>query len=314
MTAAIDIGLHAVVVSCPDATPQVLTLSDAAPPALPFGPFQPNLDPTMERSLRRWVSELTRRDLGYVEQLYTFGDQGRQRSDGRHVVSVGYLALARQADRETLPWRNWYGHFPWEDWREGPPALFENQIAPALRTWSTAATRDPSGSWPDRPSRLKFAFGLDAAPSTTPFLPDWNEERVLERYELMYEAGLVQEAVTDGFGPSVAAFGMPMAQDHRRILATAIGRLRAKLKYRPVVFELMPEEFTLTELQATVEALSGRRVHKQNFRRMVEKAELVQPTSNARVSTGGRPAACFRFRREVMGERPAPGLRIGGRG
>ncbi len=314
MSAAIDIGLHAVVVSCTNATPQVLTLGNAAPAALPFGPFQPDLDATMERGLRRWVSELTRRDLGYVEQLYTFGDQGRQRDDGRHVVSVGYLALARQSDRETLPWSNWYGHFPWEDWREGAPDVLQNQIAPALRAWAANATREPSGSWPDRPSRLKFAFGLDAGTSVGSALPDWNEERVLERYELMYEAGLVQEVLTDGFGPAVAAFGLPMAQDHRRILATAIGRLRAKLKYRPVVFELMPEEFTLTELQSTVEALAGRRVHKQNFRRMVEKADLVQPTSNARVSTGGRPAACFRFRREVMGERPPPGLRIGGRG
>ena len=61
-----------------------------------------------------------------------------------------------------------------------------------------------------------------------------------------------------------------MRFDHRRILATAIARLRGKLKYRPVVFELMPREFTLTELQRTVEAISGRRLHKQNFRRLVE--------------------------------------------
>ncbi len=313
MTTTIDIGLHAVVVSCTDATPQVLTLADAAPSALPFGPFQPDLDPTMERGLRRWVSELTRRDLGYVEQLYTFGDQGRQRDDGRHVVSVGYLALARQADRETLPWRSWYGHFPWEDWREGASDILLNQIVPALRRWACEGLHEPSGPLPDRTGRVQFAFGFNPAGTTEPDPSAWNEERVLERYELMYEAGLVREAVTDGFATPAAAFGLPMAQDHRRILATAIGRLRGKLKYRPVVFELMAEEFTLTELQSTVEALAGRRVHKQNFRRMVERAELVQPTGNARVSTGGRPAACFRFRRNVMGERPAPGLRISGR-
>ncbi len=69
-----------------------------------------------------------------------------------------------------------------------------------------------------------------------------------------------------------------MRFDHRRILATAIARLRAKLKYRPVVFELMPDEFTLTDLQRTVEAISGRHLHKQNFRRLVETAALVEPT------------------------------------
>jgi hypothetical protein len=104
-----------------------------------------------------------------------------------------------------------------------------------------------------------------------------------------------------------------MRFDHRRILATAIARLRAKLKYRPVVFELMPAEFTLTELQHTVEAISGRVLHKQNFRRLVEGTALVEPTGETSTATGGRPAAQFRFRREVLAERPAPGLRLGGR-
>jgi hypothetical protein len=104
-----------------------------------------------------------------------------------------------------------------------------------------------------------------------------------------------------------------MRFDHRRILATAISRLRAKLKYRPVVFELMPETFTLTELQHTVEAISGRHLHKQNFRRLVEQGRLVEPAGGASVSTGGRPAALYRFRRDVMSERPSPGLRLGGR-
>ena len=49
-----------------------------------------------------------------------------------------------------------------------------------------------------------------------------------------------------------------MILDHRRILATGIARLRAKIKYHPVVFELMPETFTLLQLQRCVEALAGR--------------------------------------------------------
>ena len=133
----------------------------------------------------------------------------------------------------------------------------------------------------------------------------WDEERVLDRYELLYEAGLIEEARRDGRPAALArdpfpALGEPMRFDHRRILATAIARLRAKLKYRPLVFELMPAEFTLTELQHTVEAISGRHLHKQNFRRLVESASLVEPTGEMSTATGGRPAALFRFRHEVV--------------
>ena len=123
----------------------------------------------------------------------------------------------------------------------------------------------------------------------------------------MQEAGRPRRPVADPVP------GEPMRYDHRRILATGIARLRAKIKYRPVVFELMPPDFTLGQLQLAVEALAGRRLHKQNFRRLVETAALVEPTGDMTTATGGRPAALFRFRREVLAERPAAGLRLGGR-
>ena len=137
---------------------------------------------------------------------------------------------------------------------------------------------------------------------------------MLERYELLFEAGLVPEALRDAQPPASPkvrlAPGQPMALDHRRILATAIGRLRGKIKYRPVIFELMPASFTLLELQKTVEALSGVRLHKQNFRRLVEMQGLVEETGEVTTETGGRPARLVRFRREVLVERPAPGVRL----
>ena len=104
-----------------------------------------------------------------------------------------------------------------------------------------------------------------------------------------------------------------MMFDHRRILATAIARLRGKMKYRPVVFELMAPSFTLLELQRTVEALQGLRLHKQNFRRLVAEQGLVEGTGKFAASARGRPAELFRFRRDVLRERPAPGLRLGAR-
>ena len=98
--------------------------------------------------------------------------------------------------------------------------------------------------------------------------------------------------------------------DHRRILATGIARLRAKIKYRPVVFELMPESFTLLDLQRAVEALAGLRLHKQNFRRLIEQQGLVEETGKVSTETGGRPAKLMRFRREVLLERAISGARL----
>jgi hypothetical protein len=140
---------------------------------------------------------------------------------------------------------------------------------------------------------VRMAFGLDRTP--------WNEERVAHRFELLCDSGLIDSIDLPGRG---------MRLDHARMLANAIGRLRAKLKIRPVIFELMDQEFTLFELQKTVEAILGPHLHKQNFRRLVESAGLVEPTGEVRSKTGGRPAKLFRFRHEVLMERPAPGVRV----
>ena len=134
---------------------------------------------------------------------------------------------------------------------------------------------------------------------------------MLQRYELLHEAGLVEES-SDRARPA-ATPGLPgrrMVHDHRRILATGIARLRAKIKYRPVVFELMPPEFTLLQLQRAVEALAGRLLHKPNFRRLIAQQALVEETGAMTSGTGGRPAQLFRFRREVLLERAAAGTKL----
>jgi hypothetical protein len=104
--------------------------------------------------------------------------------------------------------------------------------------------------------------------------------------------------------------GAAMILDHRRILATGIARLRAKIKYHPVVFELMPDSFTLLELQRCVEALAGKLVHKPNFRRLIEQQELVEETGETSQDTPGRPAKLFRFRRAVHAERAIAGTKL----
>jgi hypothetical protein len=303
----IEVGLTAAIVAVKEDTPLVLVSSesgkDSPRAGLPFGPFDPLSHRTFEIGLREWVAAQTALNAGYVEQLYTFGDRGRHARPGDsapHVISVGYLALTRVPENTAAlreagaGFEPWYRFFPWEDWREGRPDILDGTILPQL-------TRDKNRA---RDERLRLCFGLDGIP--------WDEEKVLDRYELLYDAGLVEEAFHDGRASTKPTpLGEAMRFDHRRILATAIARLRGKLKYRPVVFELMPAEFTLTELQRTVEAISGRHLHKQNFRRLVETSELVEPTGEMSTATGGRPAAVFRFRRDVVQERHAPGLRLG---
>ena len=104
--------------------------------------------------------------------------------------------------------------------------------------------------------------------------------------------------------------GDRMVGDHRRVLATGLARLRAKIQYRPVVFELMAPEFTLGQLQDCVEALAGRPVHTQNFRRLIDQQALVEDTGQVDADTGGRPARLYRFRREVLQERQAAGTKL----
>jgi hypothetical protein len=317
----VEIGLTAAIVAIEGNEPLILTASGTGGDkleGLPFGPFDAVSHRTFEIGLRAWVEEQTGLRLGYVEQLYTFGDRGRHTQAGdteMHVASIGYLALTRAADNNAsrapgATFEPWYRFFPWEDWREARPEIIERDILPELTKWAEQGEAPETTRALPRKDRVRLNFGTEGA--------HWDEERVLDRYELLYEAGLVEEARRDGRPAALArrslpALGVSMRFDHRRILATAIARLRAKLKYRPVVFELLPPEFTLTELQRTVEAISGRHLHKQNFRRLVEAGTLVEPTGVMSTQTGGRPAALFRFRREVLQERPAPGLRVRGR-
>ena len=316
----IEIGLTAAIVALEGNEPLILTASssdNSRLAGLPFGPFDAVAHRTFDIGLRAWVEEQAGLRLGYVEQLYTFGDRGRHTLPGdteAHVVSIGYLALTRAADNAApapgATFEPWYKFFPWEDWRQKRPEIIEREMLPELNRWAEQSETPETARALARKDRVRLFFGTGGAP--------WDEERVLDRYELLYEAGLVEEARRDGrpaalMRKSLPALGISMRFDHRRVLATAIARLRAKLKYRPVVFELMPPEFTLTELQRTVEAISGRHLHKQNFRRLVEAGALVEPTGVMSTQTGGRPAALFRFRREVLQERPAPGLRVRGR-
>ncbi len=314
---SVEISLNAAVISIDHDAPCLLMVRNRDQHgdylSLPTGPFVPAMHDSLEFGVRDWVMQQTGVSLGYLEQLYTFGDHvAEDASQGGETptVSLGYMALTSPDHGQGTASRQWIGAYdfmPWEDWRDGRPEILSEQIEPRLKAWTAEqSVSDLDGGVPILSEALRIAFGLDGA--------TWDEERVLDRYEFLRAVGLLDQP---GFGAEAhldkkyqLAAARPISHAHRRILAAALGRLRAKIKYRPVLFELMAPEFTLFELQRTVEAILGSRLHKQNFRRLVESGGLVDATADIRTHTGGRPAKLFKFRREVLMERPAPGVRV----
>ena len=176
--------------------------------AIPGGRIK--LDETLDQAAFRILEEETGLADVYLEQLYTFGDPGR---DPRHrVITVAYFAAVPTTDVV--------------------PAVAEK--AQRVRWWS-----------------------VDDLP--------------------------------------------PLAFDHADILSYARTRLRYKLEYTAVGFELLPDEFTLTELQTAYEIVLGEQLDKRNFRRKILSASVIEPSGHYRTGDG-RPAQLYRYREDAVAE------------
>jgi len=309
---AVALNLCAVILAMRGDEPMVALLKTATSDiaTLPCGPFAPSEHGSLKDGLASVVERGTGLRIRTTQTLGTFGDGVLQQPFGdatpQHtlpLVSLCYLSLLppeKAEDRGALTWASWYDVFPWEDFRNGKPRCLSEQIEPALEEWARAGNDTvlaPTSL--NRSQRMRIAFGADGR--------GWDEEKVVERYDLLCEAGVIGEGAKPGLG---RALWHPALGHHARVLAVAIADLRRSIKSRPDVFELMPELFTLFELQKTVEGILGPHLHKQNFRRLVEGEGLVEQTSEYRQRTGGRPARLYRFRRSVLLERPAPGVRL----
>ena len=282
----------AVLVAITDHTARVLTVDQGK--LLPNGPLMP-LHRSLQAGVRQWVEEQTQQPMGYLEQLYTFVDTNRRNIDGHALVYVSYLGLVQETQTAQLQtaasWHNWYEYFPWENHLLGRPDVITELIVPALLTWADSAQSATIKQ--RRQQRIGLCWGLDAN--------EWVTEHALLRYEMLYEAELIPEAPNyqpDKLGQA-KLLGLPMYYDHRRVIVTAISRLRAKIEYRPLIFGLMSEVFTLSQLQQSIEALSGVPLHKQNFRRLLDSQNLVVPTGESSSAQRGRPAKLYRFAHDI---------------
>ena len=286
------VELVPVLIAITNGSLRVLTVAQGA--LLPNGLLAP-LRHSLQAGVRMWVAKQTSQPMGYVEQLYTFVDTRRQNEQGLPVLYVSYLGLVREAADSILhpdaKWQDCYSYFPWEDLRTDGGQ--RDAIVSRLRIWANSA--DTEEVRQKRLKRIHLCWGVEPE--------NWSEEYVLQRYEMLYESGLIAEAAEPQANFDFTLTGQPMRHDHRRVLATALSRLRAKIKYRPVIFELMPPEFTLLQLQNSVEAISGRLLHKQNFRRQIQQQNLIEPSDTGVSGSKGRPAQLYRFRDDVLPDR-----------
>ncbi|MHC5225043.1 NUDIX hydrolase [Ignatzschineria sp. LJL83] len=292
--------LVAVLIAVTNSEAKVLTVDHGE--TLPNGPLTP-IHRSLQAGVRQWVETQTHQPMGYVEQLYTFVDTNRQTASGHYLIYISYLGLVREETKPlelTATWQNWYEYFPWEDHRKGYPESITTEFMPIFHDWINAGKT--TAEQKSREQRVNLCWGV------APF--SWNEEYVLQRYELLYEMGILPESTHDISKPAHLHAGKPMNHDHRRVLASAMARLRAKIKYRPVIFELMPPTFTLLQLQQSIEALAGITLHKQNFRRFITQQELIEETDKMDHSGPGRPAKLYQFKEDILLERSLSGSKL----
>jgi 8-oxo-dGTP diphosphatase len=171
----------------------------------------------LEEAARRELQEETGLDRIFLEQLFTFGDVGRD-PRGR-VVSVAYYALVKLGDHKVR-----------------------------------AATDAREASW----------------------FPVWDT-------------------------PSLAF-------DHERILQTALVRLKGKVRYQPLGFELLPAKFTLTQLQRVYEKILERPLDKRNFRKKLLAMELLVELDEVEQDVAHRAARLYRFDRKKYQQLEKEGL------
>jgi hypothetical protein len=284
-------------------------------PALAGGSFDAYQYDTVEAAARAQIASTARAMPPRLDQLCTICGHGRSVATANGFAPsliVGFLGLFGNPDSvvsHSLSWQSWYAFLPWEDRRNaaspGEFGPFEAKLIERAELLEAQAMSRGNGAGIDRRRQIESLFGLKGHA--------WDETKALERFELLQALGLISEhpaqqggqLQADANGVAAGArppegMGIAMSAGHRHILAAAVSRLRARVKEYPVVPELFAGEFTLFELQKIVEAILKPNLHKQNFRRQVESANLVESTGKQKRDTGGRPAELYRYSSDAL--------------
>jgi hypothetical protein len=282
-----------------DGDEPVVLLDETSPmkARFPSVAFDPEAHDCLNGGVRAWLAESTGLDVGRIEQVHTARRHGPADVIGEagSALSIGFLGLVPPQQRSVVVrgvWRSCLDFMPWEDRRRHGGLAGHERVGQALLRQLQSSTLIGEHALDRQTRRIRAAFGLDGAP--------WDEVQTLERCAIVQALDPHQVEVGREVEGTVP---VAMAQDHLQILAAAMGRLRSRLRVRPIAVDLVPPVFTLLDLQRSAEAILGPSLHKQNFRRYVEGAGVIEATGTMRQQTGGRPAQLFRFRREGGQER-----------
>lgn len=215
-----------------------------------------SVDESVDTAALRELREETNIENVYMEQLYTWGDVGR---DPRtRVISCSYMALVDSVSLQV---------------QAGDDADEAKWFEVAYQVIREEKTVRAKGFRIEKQIKITLSDAVEALEALV---------NVVETVE-----GRVVKVERE------IAAAQGIAFDHAKIIAYAIERLRNKIEYTDIAFNLMPERFTLSELQQVYEVILGRELLAAAFRRKV--AHLVQETNQFTKDAGHRPSKLYRF-------------------
>lgn len=245
--------------SLPDKELQVLLVKRGGHPyygqwALPGGFLQ--MDEDLDTAAMRELKEETDIDCTYMEQLYSWGEV--KRDPRTRVVSVSYMALIDSSKNKVQA-----GDDADEaQWFSVKDTLFKKEK-----------------EWTNEGFILRQWIRLDLIHEEITLSSIILIEKIVEGTTIRYKRKVIERK--------------GVAFDHSRIIQYSAERLRNKLEYTDIVFGLMPERFTLSELQKTYEVILGKKLNKANFRQKVEK--MVTGTNEVQKGKAHKPAELYQF-------------------
>ncbi len=258
-------------VSCSREDARVLTVLDdkLRTRCLPRFAMSLGAGQSPNEQIRQHLGPTLCQHLRHLVQVETVIEHGK--------LCIYFLALIDDRRQFRPPASDWwplFDLFPWEDWRKAPPKVIGDILLPKCLRWN--------GQLPKQERRdaayICALFGAEPFP--------WIAQNLAARFALLYQAGLLPEALRDRSGASISVrhhhiqvFGQTMYGNDRLQLAKALSQLRKNMSHSPMVKWLLPDPFSLGDLQKILEHITGIGLHTQNFRRDVLRSSLIEPST-----------------------------------